>query len=177
MQPVVVPGTAVLDGLEGPQVEHRAAVAVGDRAHMPVVRRDLAAQVLEDRDVPGVEAGGHHDRADGGGQSGHGLLEALRDVVGVGSGTDDVVAAGGEGHQVRGQFDGARELVLHDLVEELAAYGEVRVPEGVLGGPVVQEDGETVGPAHEGPVGTGVPDAFGEAVPHRRVGPNRAAAE
>ena len=67
---------------------------------------------------------------------------------------------------------GPRELVLDDLVEQFAAHGEVGVAEVALGPPVREKHREPVGPADEGPVGAGVADALGEAVPHRHVRPD-----
>ncbi len=100
VQPVGVPRPAVLHAPQRPQVEHRAAVPVGDGPHMPVVRRDLAAQMLEQRDAPGVEPGGHHDRPGRRREPGDRLLEALGDLVRVGARAQDVVAARAEGDQV-----------------------------------------------------------------------------
>ncbi len=172
VQSVAVPGAPVLDRLEGPQVEDRTAVAVRDGPYMPVVRGDLAPQVLQHRDAAGVEAGRHHDGADGGGEVGDRALEALRDLVGVGAGPDDVVAARAEGDQVRGEFLGPPELVVDDLVEQLPAHGEVGVGEVAFRLPVREQYRETVRPTDEGSFGAGVADAFGEAVPHRHVRPD-----
>ncbi|WOI45627.1 hypothetical protein R1Z03_24870 [Acidovorax sp. BLS4] len=72
-------------------------------------------------------------------------------LVGVGARPDDVVAARAEGDQVRGERHGLGELVRHDLVEEFAAHGEVRIAEVTLGAPVREEDREAVRPADEGP--------------------------
>lgn len=172
VEPVVVPGPAVLNGLQGPQVEHRTAVPVGNGPHMTVVRGDLAAQMPQHGHATGVETGRDHDRADLGGEPGDRPLEALGDLVGVGAGPDDVVAARAERDQVRGQFDGLRKLVLDYLVEQFAAHGEVRVVEVALGSSVREQDREPVGPTDERPVGAGVADALGEAVPHRNVRPD-----
>ncbi len=103
VQPVGVPGPAVLDAAQGPQVEHRAAVPVGDGPDMPVVRGDLATQVLEHGHATGVEPGRHHDRAGHGRELGDGALEALGHLVRVGAGPEDVVAARAERDEVRGQ--------------------------------------------------------------------------
>lgn len=177
MQPVAVPGPPVLDGLEGPEVEHRAVVAVRDGPHVPVVRRDLAPQVAEQRDAPGVEARGHHDGADGRLQVGKGPLEAFGHLVGVRAGPDDVVAARAEAHQVGSELLGPGHLVLDDLVEELAPDSEVGVAEGPLGPLICEQHREPVRPADERPVRAGVTDALRETVADRRVRPERAAAE
>lgn len=73
---------------------------------------------------------------------------------------------------MRGQFDGPRKLVGHDLVEQFSAHREICVPEVAFGTPVGEKHRESVGPADECPVGTGVADALGEAVPHRHVRPD-----
>lgn len=172
VQAVVVPGAAVLDALQRPQVEHRAAVAVGDGPHMPVVGGDLAAQMLEQGHAPGVEAGGHHDGARGGGEPGDGLLEAFGHVVRVAAGTDEVVAARAERDQVGSEFNGLGDLLLHDLVEQFSSYGEVGVVEVALRPPIGEQYGEAVGPADERTVGAGIADALGEAVPHGHVRPD-----
>jgi hypothetical protein len=176
VQPVGVPGPAVLHTAQGPQVEHRAAVPVGDGPDVSVVGGDLAAQVLEHGHATGVESGRHHDRAGHRGELDQGPLEALGHLVGVGAGPDDVVAPGAERDEVRGHGDGPRNLVRHDLVEELSAYGEIGVLEVALGPAVGEQDGEPVGPADERPVGAGIPHALGEAVPHRYVRPDHCSA-
>jgi hypothetical protein len=137
-----------------------------------VVGGDLAAQVPEHRDATGVEAGGHEDGAGRGGQGRDRALEALGDLVGVGARADDVVAARAERHQVGRETDRLRDLVGHDLVEQLPAHGEVGVGEVAFWPPVGEEHREPVGPADEGAVGPGVADALGEAVAHRHVRPD-----
>ena len=172
MEPVVVPRPPVLHGPQGPQVQHRAVVAVGDGPDMGGVHGDLAPQMLEHGDATGVEAGGDHDRADRLRQVGDRTLEALCHIVRVGAGTDDVVAARAEADQIRCQLLGAGDLVLDYLVEEFSAYGEVGVAEVAVGPAVREEHREPVGPADKRPVRAGVADALGEAVPHRHVRPD-----
>ncbi|GAA3292487.1 hypothetical protein GCM10020295_11940 [Streptomyces cinereospinus] len=139
---------------------------------MPVVGGDLAAQVPQHGDAPGVEAGRHQHGSRGCGQRGDRPFEALRHVVRVGAEAQDVVAAGAEGDQVRREFGGPWHLLGHDLVEQPAAYGEIGVLEVALGSAVREQYGEPVGPADERPAGAGVADALGEAVPHRHVRPD-----
>ncbi len=70
-----------------------------------------------------------------------------------------------ERDQVRAQPLGHRELVGDDLVEQLAAHGEVGVakPGAVLGQPL----GDPVGPAARGTVRPPVVQTLGEAVADR----------
>jgi len=112
-----------------------------------------------------VEPGEHQDLGPGGGHPAEGLVEAAGQVVGVAGEPDDVVATGRERDQVRAQPLGHRYLVRDDLVQQLAAHGEVGVaqPGLVLGQPL----GDPVGPAARGPVRSPVVQAFGEAVPDR----------
>jgi hypothetical protein len=75
----------------------------------------------------------------------------------------DVVAARGDADQIGRHLDRPRHLLLRYLAQQLAAYGQVGVPQaGLVHGQLV---GEPVGPAPESvTVGQAVVQAFGEAV-------------
>ena len=73
-----------------------------------------------------------HDRRVVAGEPLDRVLEARRDLVGVGAGPDDVVAARRDRDEVGAQRERRLELLVDDLLDELAAHREVRVRE-VLG--------------------------------------------
>ncbi len=167
VQPVVVEEPGVLHDLQRPLVGDDAVVSLRDRPHVFVVDRDLAAERAEHRREGGVDAREEHDGRTGGGQSCDGILQLRRDVIGIGAGTDDVVAARGDRDQVRLEGDGRFDLVRDDLCDQLAADGEVRVGEVV---DLLREHlCDAVRPAAMavGERGIGVADALGEGVADR----------
>ena len=86
-----------------------------------------------------------------------------------GTPSQDVVPARRQADQAGCQFDGARQLLGHDLAQQLSADGQVGVPEpGPLRG---QDPGHPVGPAPEPAAGIGVLEPLGKAVTdrHERV--------
>ena len=181
MQPVRVPGAPVLHGPERPEVEDGAVVAIGDGPYMSGVRGYLAAQMAQDGHAPGVEAGGDHDGGDSAHEVGDGAFETFGDIVGVGARPDDVVAAGTERHQVRGEFLRTWNLLGHDLVEEPAPYSEIGVPEiavrrvdGFVAHRqlVGEQDRQPVRPADIPAFGTQIPHSLGETVTDRCVRPD-----
>ena len=92
------------------------------------------------------------------------VLEAGRDLVGVGSRTDHVVAARRDRDEVGAKGERRLQLLVDDLLDELAAHGEVRIRE-VLG-LLPEHLGDAVGPAAvaAGRIRLGIADALGERV-------------
>ena len=136
----------------------------GDRAEVLVVDRDLAADAAEHRREADVDAGEDDDRRAVAGQPLDRVLEPRRDLVGVGAGPDDVVAARRDRDEVGLQRERRLELLVDDLLDELAAHREVRVGEVV---DVLREHlGDAVGPAAvtAGHGRLGVADALRERI-------------
>jgi D-alanyl-D-alanine carboxypeptidase (penicillin-binding protein 5/6) len=164
VQPVDVPHARVLDLGQRPLVGHDAVVPGGDGADVLVVDGDLAAEPAEDGGELDVGAREEHHRGALGGQARDHAVEALGEPVGVGAGTEDVVAARGEGHEVGVQGQGGLDLLVRDLGEEPPADREVRVGEALH--LVRQHLGHAVGPAAVagGAARLGVADALREGV-------------
>ena len=130
------------------RIDHRSTRSqpwvVGDPPQVHVVGGDPAAQQPDHREHARIEAGEDEHPAADGLQRGHRGIELRGQLVHVGP-AQDVVTARGQAHQVRGQLDGARHLLGDHLGQQLAADGQVGVPEpGHLPG---QHGGHPVGPA------------------------------
>jgi hypothetical protein len=115
-----------------PQVHDQAVVPLGDRPQMHVERGHLAADEPEHREAR-LEAGEHHDLAAGHQQGPHDLIEGLRKLVGIGTRAEHVVAARGDADQIGCHRDRLRHLFLGYLAQQLAADGQVRVPQARAG--------------------------------------------
>ena len=61
------------------------------------------------------------DRGAGTAETDNGILEHLSDLVGIGSGTDDIVAARAERDEVGGEVECRLDLLRNDLRDQLAA--------------------------------------------------------
>jgi hypothetical protein len=92
VQPVVGEETRILDDLQAPLVGDDAVVPLGDRAHVLVVDRDLAAERAEHRGEVRVDAGEQHDRRARAIEARDHVVEQHGDLVGIGPRADDVVA-------------------------------------------------------------------------------------
>ncbi len=106
------PHPRVLQLPQRPHVGHDRIVPLGDGAQVLVVDRDLAPHPAEHRrhaDVGAVEH--HHGRAVAAQPLDH-RFEAVRDVVRVGAGADDVVAARGDADQVGLQLERGIDLLI-----------------------------------------------------------------
>jgi hypothetical protein len=111
-----------------------------------VVGGDPPAQHPDQRKGARIEPGEDHHAAPGRPQPGDTRVEERGQVVHVRA-AEDVVAAGRDADQVGRHSDGRLDLLVQDLVQQLAPYRQVRVAEiGRLGG---QRLGRPVRPAEE----------------------------
>ena len=164
MQPVHVPHPLI--------AEHRRPVQVDDQSAVPL--RELVdegeqllhprPEALHHRAVTARTAHQHQASA-GRRQPLHGLFQQAADPPHVDLGPERVVQPADECHHVRRHVRGGLHLLLDDLADQLAAYGEIRVPEA--GGAGGQSRGEQVGPAAVRAVGEEVGHTLGEGVADR----------
>ena len=170
VQPVRAPRPRVAQRPHRPQVDQVAAAGVGDSPQVHVVGGDPAAQQPDDREHARVEAGeDEHPAADGlqPATAGSNCAASLSTSDPRRMSLPPAATLTRSG----AMLDGARHLLGHDLGQQLAADGQVGVPEpGRLFG---QCRGHPVGPADESAVRERVIEALGEAVAEGHEGADR----
>src|SRR6476661_6962188 len=100
---------------QAPQVNHDGVVPGPDRVQMLVVDGHAAADLAEDRRVAPVRARKQEHGGAGGCERADGLVELPGQLVWIAVPEDDVVAAGGNGYEVRLQGQRRRQLSIQDL--------------------------------------------------------------
>ena len=129
VQPIGRPHARVAELAQRPHVSDYAIVPVRDRPQILVVDRHLAAHPTQHRchsDVGTIEH--HHGRAVTAQAHDH-VLESLGDVIRVGAGADDVVAASRHRDEVGIEREGSIDLLVGDLLEKSPPDCEIRIGE------------------------------------------------
>ncbi len=164
VEPVGCPHPRIPKHAERPHVRDQCAVLQGDRMEMLVVDRSLAANERKDGGHAHVRPGEEHDGGTISPERADEAVEALRDLVRVGAGADDVIPARRDGDQVGVKCKRTLGLLVDDLLEQPPPDGEVRVGEVVR---LIRENlGDPVGPAAK-PTGhrrVRITDPLGERV-------------
>jgi hypothetical protein len=140
-------------------------VPVGDRAQVSIEDGHLAAHPAQQRLRFGIRTGEDQQLRARLEHGHHRTLEGVRDLVNVGTGSDEVVAARTQGRKCRLCLLDNGNLILDHVLDVLAAQRDVGIPE--LGIARAEHGGHPVGPAHVAAVRCRVAEPFGEAVPHR----------
>jgi len=144
VEPIVSPVALILQLLERPLVDDHTIVTLRDLAHVLVVDRDLAANRAEHRLEIGVDPGKDQHGGAGRAKLPQHILQLGRDIVGIAARSDHIVAARADAHEVGTEVEGRGQLLLGDLMDQLAPHREVRV--GKVGTVPVEYLSEAVGP-------------------------------
>ena len=124
----------------------------------------LTIRKSQDRGFADIRAVEQQDRGSGGRELADEFVHGHREGIGIGTGTQHIVAAGADGDQVRVQFHGRLKLFVMDLVEEPTTDREVGI--GEVLDVTAELLGNAVGPAtvSTGTLRIRIPDALGEGI-------------
>ncbi len=175
MQAVLGPEPPVVEAGRGEEVDDGDAVLPAELLHEGLHPQDGGQQPGAAGHPPGgVGAGEQDDGGAGGAQFAGAVGEQPLDPLDVAAGAQHVVEAAGQGDELGAHRGGGGELLGVDLADELAADGEVGVPEVAVRLPCLlrplgvlrrQRPGDAVGPALVVAVGQQVvAHALGEGV-------------